>query len=202
MAEWWTELTGINQAFYIAAGFFSLIFIWQFLSALIGFGDSGDVDVDADGLDMEAGSLEDAADAVAAFKILSLRAIMASCTLFAWAGAMYLNQGKEMTTVMLYATGWGLAGWGVVTLLVHWLRRLAETGNIRLSTCVGSRGTVYLNIPADRTGEVRVAVSGVMSLVNARSHNSAAINAGTPVRVLRTLDKTTVEVQAISTDND
>jgi len=35
MLAWWSDLSGANQAFYVMASFFSAIFLWQFISALI-----------------------------------------------------------------------------------------------------------------------------------------------------------------------
>jgi hypothetical protein len=62
---------------------------------------------------------------------------------------------------------------------------------------VGSEGTVYLDIPAQRTGEIRVTVSDAVSHVKARAAGGAALVAGTPVRVLRLLDPMTVEVEPV-----
>lgn len=202
MNEWWSALDGLNKSLYIGAAFFSLLFIWQFLSALIGLAGEGgdadmdvDVDVDMDGL--EGATVGEAAESMAAFKILSIRAILAFCTLFCWAGAMYLDSGKDASLALAYATGWGLAAWIVVAALVHFIRRLAETGTPRLATCVGRRGTVYLNVPEAGFGEVRVTVSGVVTRVKARAAGSTAIAAGTPVRVTQTLDANTVEVETL-----
>lgn len=212
MIEWWNSLTGVNQGFYIAAAVLSLIFIWQFISALVGLsaGETdvdieADTDVDTDGMDLddiEAHSLEEAGESVAAFKVLSLRAVMAFLMLFCWAAGMYLNTGTPLSRALLYATGWGLGAWVVVTLLVNLLRRLAETGTARLSTCVGGRGMVYLNIPAGGQGEVRVAVSGTISLVKARACGGGEIKAGTAVRVVRMLDQTTVEVRPVEAEEN
>ena len=202
MIDWWNGLGPLNQWFYGAAFFFSVIFLWQFISSIVGMGGDVDVatdaDVDVDGLDMdqlEAHSLEEAGDTMVAFKVLSLRAILAFCTLFTWAGALYLNNGTGVTRSLLYATLWGLSGWVVVALLVNWIRRLGESGTQRLATCVGTSGAVYLDIPAGGQGEVRVAVSGVMTHVKARAAGDAAIKAGTPVRVRCLLDAGTIEVE-------
>lgn len=205
MNEWWNGLDALNKAFYIGAGFFSLIFLWQFLASLIGMaGEGADVDVDADmdvdGLDLddiEAGAIEEAGETVAAFNVLSLRAILAFCTLFCWAAALYLDRDLARSKALVYAFFWGLAGWAVVAALVYGIRRLAETGNPRLATCVGTRGTVYLNIPEHGEGQIRITVSGVVSRVKARSTDGGAIQSGVPVRVARTLDANTVEVEAI-----
>jgi putative sterol carrier protein len=186
MFEWWPDISGLNQAFYIAAAFFSCVFLWQFIASMIGLA-GGDMDFDAD---IDA----DAIESMSAFKMLSLRAILAFCTLFSWAAAMYIEP-KGLPTALLFALAWGLAGWLVVTLIVHWMRKLAETGNARLSTCVGTNGTVYLNIPEGSMGEVRVMVSGRITLVKARAAGDTEMKAGAPIHVTRMIDNTTVEVE-------
>ena len=206
IGDWWANLTSINQVFYVVAGFFSVVFIWQFISSLIGLtgGDLDietdadvDVDIDADAVDFDA----DGVQSVAAFRMLSIRAILAFCTLFFWAGSLYLNMGKSMAVGLLYSLAWGLGGWVVVTVLVNWMRRLAETGNPRLSTCVGSRGVVYMDIPAGGPGQVRVMVSGALSMVGARSADGGQLKAGTRVRVTRLLDSASVEVEPAESEN-
>lgn len=223
--EWWSNLAPLTQGFYAVAAFFSLIFLWQVISALIGLGGGEadvdvdvdldadlDVDVDADmdidadaGLnvdEIEAHSLADAGESVAAFKILTLRGILAFCMLFCWSMALYTDAGKTFNTAMLYGIGWGVAGWALVAWLVHWMRGLAESGTQKLSTCVGQRGTVYLDIPAGGQGEVRVVVSGVISRIKSRAVDGDEIQAGTSVHVVRTVDKTTIEVQAVESEDN
>ena len=197
MGEWWNSLESMTKVFYTMATFFSAIFLWQFISSLIGLaGDSDldmdvDADLDIDGMDM------DGLEAVASFRMLSLRAILAFCTLFCWATAMYRGSGMVWTRALLLATLWGLAGWVLVAVLVWLIRKLAETGNPRLATCVGAEGTVYLDIPAEGAGEVRTLVSGVVSRIKACSAGATAIPSGQRVTIIRMLDPTTVEVQPI-----
>lgn len=209
MMDWWNDLSTLNQVFYGAAAFFSLIFAWQFIASLIGLA-GGDMDVDHDvdgdvdlhaehpGVDaVEGHSAADVAESLHAFRILSVRAILAFFTLFSWAGAMYLDAGKPLGNTLILALVWGLAAWVFVAVLIHWLRKLAETGTQQLSTCVGKRGSVYLDIPAEGQGEVRVNVSGVVSMVKARAAGGRQIKAGTPVQVVRMLDGSSVEVQPV-----
>lgn len=207
MIEWWTKLDTGNQVFYGLAAFFSIVFLWQFISSLVGLaGGAADVeaevdtDVDTDaGVDVdeiEAHSPEEAAETVTAFRLLSIRAILAFCTLFCWAGALYY-EGHGLPMVILIALGWGLGGWLLMTVVINLMRRLAETGTARLSTCVGTRGSVYMDIPAGGLGQVRVKVSGAISMVGARAAGGEQLEAGTAIRVLRTLDHSTVEVEPI-----
>ena len=206
MMEWWGDLSAVNQVFFLAATFFSAIFLWQFIASLIGLGHGdvdvavdADIDVDADvDLDsVEAHSLGEAGESFAAFKFLSIRAILAFCTLFSWAGGLYLNTETPLNRALLYALVWGLAGWLAVSVLIHWMRGLAETGTAQLSSCLNTTGTVYLNIPAAGAGEVRVTVGGAVTMVKARSDDGESIEAGEPIRVVGVLDATTVQVRPL-----
>jgi len=216
MGEWWQGLTGVNQFFYGAAAFFSVFFLWQLLAALVGLGGGedadvdGDIDVDADAAG-DAGELDDGtysefehgaemdADAtVASFKLVGVRSVLAFCTLFSWAGAMYLNQGKSLAVALSWAIGWGLCAMVVVALIFHLMRRMTESGTPALATSVGTAGMVYLDIPAGGLGEARVPVSGVMTHVRARAVEGKHLTVGTPVRVKRLLDVSTVEVEPVS----
>ena len=201
-SQWWADMATMTQVFYIAASFFSIIFIWQFVASLIGMsGCEMDVDGAVDAVDAadaaDAACAVHAIDSIDAFNLFSIRAILAFCTLFFWAGAMYLDQGLGKPAALAYAFGWGLAGWFVVTLMINWLRKLAETGNPRIASCVGTRGAVYMDIPADGIGKIRVTVTGAMSMVDARSEGDVAIAAGTSIEVLSTIDNFTVEVRAV-----
>ncbi len=205
MFEWWQNLETVTQWFYGSAIFFSAIFLWQFITSLIGLSGAEDMDIDADidaDVDMDAGDIEagsagDAADSVAAFRLLSLRAVLAFLTLFFWAAAMHHDAGKSLTWSIAYGTFWGMGAFVLMAMALNLMRKMAETGNPRLQTCVGMRGTVYLDIPADGTGEARVTVSGVVSHVKARSADGQPLKAGTPINVVRTLGPTTIEVNPV-----
>ncbi len=202
MMEWWNNLETLNKVFYSGAGFFTLIFVWQFVSMLIGMSDGGDLDVDGDvdmdmdtDMDMDADGIDGGAESTVAFHIFSVRAILAFFTMFTWAGALYLDVGKSVSESIFLAFAWGFAGWVVVAVLLHWLRKLVETGTRRLRTCVGRPGTVYMDIPEGGQGKIRVNVSGVVTMVSARAVGGAAVKAGSPVTVTRLLGVNSVQVR-------
>lgn len=208
MTEWWKSLDPVNQWFYVAAMFFGVFFLWQLVAALIGLG--GGEDADADGGDFDAadhpefehGSAVDAHETVAAFKMLSIRSILAFCTLFTWAVAMYLDIGTKLTRALAYGLGWGLIGMIAVSLIFFMMRRLTESGNPRLASSVGTRGRVYMDIPPAGEGEVRVTVSGVLSHVRARVKGGAPLQAGSRIRVVRLLDSSTIEVAPVEGEQE
>lgn len=196
---WWNGLTPLTQWFFGAAAFFSVFFVWQLLSALIGLGG------DADGLDSHAGadwhhaSPDDSHATLAVFKILSVRSLIAFFMLFTWAAALYLNNGLTPPRAMALALVWGFAAMLIVSAIVGFLRRLTETGNQRISSCIGLPGTVYLDIPAGGDGEARVLCSGILTHYRARSMDGTPIKAGTTVRVTRVLGPNTIEVSTSET---
>jgi hypothetical protein len=200
LAKWWGELSPMNQWFFAAAGFFSVFFLWQLIASIIGLS-GADHDLPSHDFDthVEAGTAHDtphdAHDTTAAFKLLSIRSVLAFLTLFSWATALYIQGGKPVTTGMGYAVLWGLAAMVLVSLLLHGILKLTETGNISIETCVGSTGTVYLDIPAGGTGEIRILCSGVITHVKA-SCVGGGLKAGQIVRVVRAVGPNTVEVEA------
>jgi hypothetical protein len=210
--EWWHSLEPLNQFFFGGAAVFSLIFLWQFITAMLGLG-GGHLDLDAAGFHpgdmggasdlhadsdgLETHSAGEAGESVVAFHILSIRAILAFFTLFFWAAALYLTVRKPIAQSIVMATAWGAGAWLLVAVLLHWMRKLAETGTAQLGTCVGKRGTVYLAIAAGGQGQVRISVSGVVTVVTARSAGGAAIAPGTAVKVTRVIEGGVVEVQPV-----
>jgi membrane protein implicated in regulation of membrane protease activity len=202
MMEWWNSLNPIIRGFYISAAFFSVFLVWQLIAALIGLaGDHTDGDIDsADGHDFDHDAdhdlAHDAHDTTMAFRLLSIRSILAFCTLFSWAGAMYMQTGSSLSMALLYAVLWGGAAMGVVAGFFHVMRRMTESGNLQIASCVGTQGTVYLDIPKDAIGEARVTVDGVVQVLRARSVGGDPLAAGTVITVTRVMGPNTIEVKS------
>ncbi|MEW6139684.1 MAG: hypothetical protein AB1733_15765 [Thermodesulfobacteriota bacterium] len=203
MEAWWEALTALNKGFFLAALFFSVLFVWQIVSMLIGldmhgngdaghggFAGHGHADVGGGGshhVDHELGG-------EVTFTLVSVRSVIAFATLFSWAGALYLFTGTSPILAISLAAGWGLAAMFGVSFLVYKLLKLQEVGTVSLWTATGEEGFVYMDIPADGAGKVRIKVGGVVSFVDARSGGGAPLKAGTPVLVSRVIDSRTVEV--------
>ena len=201
LTAWWSALQPMNQWFFVAAAFFTVFFLIQMVMALAGLG-GGETDLDTHvGPAFEHEVTQDAHDSVTAFKLLSVRSVLAFFTLFSWAGGLYMSRGIPVSRSLGYALVWGLAAMVLVTLLVHFLRRMSETGNMRIGSCVGAAATVYLNIPAGGAGEIRVLCDGVITMMKARARGGAALAAGTPVRVVRVLGGNIVEVEPEQPDS-
>jgi hypothetical protein len=208
MMDWWDNITRMNQMFYSAAAFFSVFFLWQLIATFMGLGgDDADADIDTDidgDLDADAaydefedGADNDAMESVTAFKLLSLRTIITFFTLFTWATALSLHEGMRFVGAMGVGIIWGVVGMFLVAWMFYMLKKLSETGNKKIASCVGTTGSVYLDIPENGRGEVKVTVSDVVTHVKARGVDGKAISANTPIKVLRVVDQNVVEVDKL-----
>ncbi len=194
LGAWWGGLSSVNQWFYAAAFFFGAIFLWQIVMSFLGLGhDAGlDTQIEPDSVhDLP----EDAVQTVMAFKLVSIRSVLAFLTLFSWGGALYLNNGFPMGRALGYSVLWGLAAMLAVSFIFRLMSRMTESGNKNIATCVGASTTVYLDIPSGGVGEIRVPCSGVMTHLKARAAKGVEVKAGTPVKVSRLLESNTVEVE-------
>lgn len=195
---WWGNLGTLNHWFFGAALFFSFFFLWQFAMSLIGLaGGETSIDTHVDTSWEHHGST-DASDTMTAFRLLSIQSILAFLTLFSWAGALYMSQGASVPKSLVYASLWGTSALLIVSSLLYAMRRLTASGNMKLASCVGTDGTVHLDIPPNGTGEVRVLCGNATIHFKARAVGGAAIKAGMPVRVVRIAGLNTIEVETLN----
>ena len=212
MASFWQEMSGLQQVFFAAAVFFSVIFLWQMLAALMGLAGGEDADMagghpDADNYDFDhqdSGAMEDGEvqdhpgeGTMHAFKLLSLRSIIAFGLLFCWAGTFYLDAEKGYTPglAMLFSVVWGIAAMVLVSFVFYQFSKLQETGTMNISSAVGTSGEIYITIEEGKVGKIRVVVDGTVSYINARAKGNKEIEAGKKVKVVRRIDQNSVEVE-------
>ncbi len=194
MQEWWESLAGATQFFYGMAAFFSVFFLWQIIAAFMGLdGDEMDAEGAPDDLDAD-----DVLESSQAFKVLSLRSIITFFTLFSWGSALYTAEGASAVKAMGISSVWGLVGMFSIALIFYGMSKLAETGTKDIGSCKGKIGTVYLDIPAGGSGEIKVALANVVEHVKALSVEKEMLSAGTQVRVVQVVDQTLVKVEKIN----
>ncbi len=204
MQEWWAGLSGATRFFYGMATFFSVFFLWQIIAAFMGLGGDeadfgGDVDgeIDFDGDVPDDVDMDDIADSSQAFKMLSLRSIITFFTLFSWGSALYTAQGMPVVMAMGLSCIWGMVGMVLIALIFYGMAKLAETGTKDVASCKGTVGTVYLDIPANGVGEIKVVITGASSHVKAESVEDEMLPAGTQVRVVQVVSQTLVKVKKL-----
>jgi len=197
MQEWWENLSGAESFFYGMAIFSSVFFIWQILAAFMGLDGDADVDI-ADSDIPDTIDHVDVLESSQAFKLLSLRSIVTFFTLFSWGSAMYLSEGMSVIKAMSISSIWGLGGMVAIALIFYGMGKMAETGTKDLLRAQGTIGTVYLNIPENGFGEVKLEINGAVEHVKAKSINAEALVAGTQIRVVNVVSQTLLEVEKLT----
>jgi hypothetical protein len=166
--------------------------ICQVAAGLFGIGTETDVDIDADhdiGADADHGN--------AFFGMLSIRAITSALLFFGLAGMTALQYGAEEFTAFLIAVGAGIATIYAVAMMMKLIARLKHDGTARVERSLGRTGTVYLRVPAAKTGTGKVHL-----MLQNRTVEYQAVTVGTelptgaPIRVVAVVNSDTVEVEA------
>jgi hypothetical protein len=96
---------------------------------------------------------------------------------------------------ILYSFLWGSLAMVGVSVILRFLLGMQEQGNVSAAWALGEQGTVYINIPQNGAGKVRLMIRGVMTVMNARSADGSPINVGTKVNVVNIYNQNTVEVK-------
>lgn len=179
----------LGYFFIICAIAGGTLFIGQFLLSLFGLGEhSHDVCIVHDHGDVHA-------DSSWLFSLFSLRALIAALTVFGLAGlAAQAGEFRPMTELVVACCAGAAALFGA-GLLLHTINKMDTEGTLDLHNAIGSSGTVYLTVPAGKTGAGKVTL-----VVQNRSVECRAISAegelptGSRVVVLRLVSPNTVEV--------
>jgi hypothetical protein len=192
--------------FLVCACLGGTIICCQFVLTLIGLGDS-DVDLDAD-FDSETsvpsespgeeshlphGHVHGSAWLVG---VLTFRTLTAAVTFFGLAG--YAASTAQTPLAGQFVSG--LVAGACALFGVHWLMQalvsLREDGTQRLERAVGQHGTVYLTVPAARSGSGKVQFRLQSRLVDyeAVTDHVEPLRTGSKIRVVAVVNPSTVAV--------
>jgi hypothetical protein len=180
------------------------ILICQLVMTLVGF--SHDMHLETDGDDLGEAvhdvASPDGHDAHGhhgstwLFSVISIRTVVAATTFFGLGGllAQSLQYGRAPQLVTGLVMG-GIAMVGVHKLL-QLFYRLNEDGTIKIQRAVGLSGTVYVPIPANRTGAGKIHLNLQNRLVEyaAVTANGEKLATGSKVRVVDVVGSDTLEV--------
>jgi len=195
LGDWWSALSGVQQAFWGIAIVFSILFLIQFVFSLIGLDADadieGDIDVDMDtdpgfGLDTD-------------FTILSVRSIIAFFTFFGWTGVLVLNAGGSTLQALGFAVLAGLLAMILVGYLIYLFSKLSQEGNYNIDNALFNTGKVYLTIPAleEGRGKIHVTIDGTMREMDAITKEGESIPTGAAIRVVEVLSDNILLVEPI-----
>jgi hypothetical protein len=132
-----------------------------------------------------------------AFKILSLQSLAAYSMGFGWGGLGALKgTGWPFHLSVLVAFICGLGMMWFLGLMLKAVFDLQTSGNITLESTIGSEGEVYVGIPAQGSGQVRLVIRDRQRIFNARSEEGP-LATSSRVRVVRIHEDNSVGVVAV-----
>ncbi len=206
--------------FLVCATIGGTVFLFQFLLAVLGAGIESfdlvddlpadvphDVDVPHDlggatDIPHDVGDLQgEVVDhgSTLFFGILTLKTVMAAMLFFGLGGIAALEGGQSQFVAFLIATAAGLSAMYGVHYLMKMLYRLRHDGTARIQRTIGQRGTVYIPIPANKTGRGRVQVRAQGRILEyaAVTQATTELQTGTPVEVVSVISPSVVEVEPV-----
>ena len=192
MTTFFESLNSIEKIFLICAIIGSTLFLIRTLLFFVGGDADSDIDGDFDGEvtfdgDVDTSGLEHI-DSATSFHIFSLHGITGFFMMF---GLVGLAMSVESKSTPLIAVVGGLVA-GIFTM---WLgakifmnmKKLQGDGTLNIKNAVGVTGTVYLTIPAEWTGKVRIVIQKSLKIFNAVSINKEEIKTGENIKVVNVI---------------
>lgn len=179
--SWWNTMENAEKLYWLIALPFTAIFLVQLVMTFLG----GDIGID-DSTDNDI-SVEH--DHGIGFQFISIKNLVGFFAIFGWTGVAMLNGGKHVGFTVLISVFAGLTMMVIMASLMYYLGKLTEDNNLDLNNSVGKIGTVYLRIPAKRSGmgKVQIKVQGFQTL-DAITDDEEEIKTGSVIEVVNTVN--------------
>ena len=200
IATWWAALSPIMKILWGVTLAASLVFIIQSIMTFIGADVDGatdfDVDVDTsmDGADLS--NIEGGTN------LYTFRNFVNFILGFGWSAILLKDSIPSIPVLVLVSVLIGIALVAAVMYMFKWLAGMQQSGNINLQkSAAGCEGTVYLTIPAARSGEgkVQISINGAVREYNAITESETPLKTGVSIRVVDAVNANTLLVEENNT---
>ncbi len=152
MAEWFANLT-VLEHIYFWLGIVSTVFLIIQIILLCCTSFGGDVDTDGDGdIDVDTDS---------GVSIFTVKSITAFFAVGSWAGLLVCSLASDSLQWLsvIVALVAGAAAMTVVVVLLRAMYKMQYNGTMQPEKLVGKRATVYISIPAERSGRGKITLT-------------------------------------------
>lgn len=195
ITAWWSELDLFMKILWSITLTASLIFIIQSIMTFIGIGADADGLDGADGIDGADGL--DGADP--GMNLYTFRNFVNFILGFGWTAIVCHDKISSVGLLVFVSILVGVALVTAVMYLFKWLYGMQQSGNINVSKeATGCEGTVYLKIPAERSGEgqVQISINGSVREYGAVT-DGPEIKTGAAIKVTGVVNNTTLLVKQV-----
>jgi len=178
-----------------------ILFIIRLVMMFVGLdADHGDVDVTApDDLHVGDGDVGHAGtESDISFTLLSFQGLTAFFMMFGLVGlAMSRGSGFGAMPSLMVGAAAGLSTVWIIGKLFKFFSSLQESGTMNLNSAIGTEGIVYLTIPEDQPGKVRLVVHGSLRVMDAVSESKTRIPTDSRVRVTGLVNENVLVVEKV-----
>lgn len=176
MMDWFSELTSFQQVYWIITGISTLVFLIVLVGTFVGgdTDDIGDADAEAD------------ADTGVGFQFFTFKNTVAFFAVFGWSGISSLDAGNSNSTTIIISIACGLVMMTIMATLMYYMRKLNDSGTLKMNNAVGAIGEVYLTVGANRSsiGKVQVKVQGALRDLEALTDHDNDLIQGNVIKVI------------------
>lgn len=185
----------MDKLFSFCAVFGSIFVVLQFVFLMFGVG--GDADADAPDVGSDSDSSYDSSGSHF-LRLFSTRAVTAAIAFFGLAGLAALSAGLSPIIQVVCAITCGFIAGFVVYWIVSSLSKFNSDCSIKTSSAIGAAGSVYLTIPARRSGigKVTILQQGRSMEYEASTDSETPLKSGTPIVVVEALTESQLLVKA------
>lgn len=201
IASWWAGLSAAMKVLWGVTLSASLIFIIQTVLTFLGAdADSSGLDgadLDAGGLDMPDGT---DGDIGGGSNLYTFRNLINFLLGFGWADILLQETIPADGLRIVASVAVGALLVALVMYVFRLLGKMQQSGNINVyKSAVGCQGTVYLTIPAARSGEgkVQISINSSVREYNAQTEEDSPIATGTPIKVTEVINDNTLLVEKL-----
>jgi len=187
--EFFNEMEPLLRTFWYIALPASLIFIIQTIMTFIGM----------DGHDgVEADFNSDLSHTDAPFQLFSLRNLINFFLGFGWSGISFYTTIESSGLLIAVSFVVGIAFIMIFFVIIRQIQRLAEDNSFKVTNTLNQTATVYLVIPASKSGrgKIQISVKGSFHEIDAMTEGEK-IDTGLTVRIVKTEGTNLVFVEKI-----
>ena len=186
----------METLFLVFAGVGGTLLLLQILAGALGIGgDHADAGHHDFGGGHEHGGHDHGAAGNWFLGLLTFRAVCAAVAFFGLGGLTARYYEMPEKSQLAAAALSGFAALYLVATLMKMLYRLKADGAVQIGHAVGRTGTVYLRVPANKTGPGKVTLNLQNRTVELEAFTAdGELPTGTPIRVVAVLGPSAVEV--------
>ena len=194
IASWWAGLSLFMKIMWGITLAATLTFVIQSILTFLGADVDTDFDVDVD-TSMDGADLS---NIEGGSNLYTFRNFVNFLLGFGWSTVLLRGSIGATWLLILVSVAVGVLLVALVMWLFRWLSSMQQSGTIHVQTdAVGCEGTVYLTIPAQRSGEgkVQITIAGAVREYAAVTESEQPLKTGTPIRVVSSVNANTLLVE-------